>query len=732
MSWPKDDSKLNRVRALMKDQDVSALVVRAPDNVLYLTNYWCMKGYDVVVFPREGDPTLIALEPQLADAQRNSWTKDLKLFKGYDERDARPAPFRSLDLALETLKQRGLTDKVAVELNMGTQSADRMVGEPTTPTQFYLRRLSQSFWSGCGRDPLLSEARAIKTSQEIERMRLANELAALAMDYTREHMKPGMKESEVGGMYESFVHGLGVGYKGKVEMARAFTLVWSGKGIATFTATGDRPIQENEPTLFEIWVCVDGYWTDLTKNACPGTLTAPNIRNCSIFYCSVQRSGKLRARWSEFAGAGSSGPRANHRRRLSRAAFASDLSRGRRARARAALRSPGWNRHDQARNGPGDRAGHLLAGRRRTAAGRQFSDHRQRQRETLFRSRRFSSGVSALGRGSRTTLSTPTKARRTDLNPDLVQKILPQVKEDEIVAMSRDVINIPSPTGEELQMAQYMQSALQQLGLHVTWQEVEEARANVVGRWIGTGGGKNLMFNGHMDTSNTGREDFLTGLGYKPNAVVKDGFIYGLGIYNMKGALVCYTHAVKALQRAGVRLKGDVIIAAVAGEIEKTQWGEFKGKEYRGYGFGTHYLVNHGMLPDMCILGEPTDMHVVLEHFGSMWVRISCTGIYVHTAFCEGREEMNSIRRMHGLMEPILKWITTWEKQGVLRRQEGDRKSRRDSRRTCMAGQPDARKDGSFPRRTRPPDHSHERCAARGAAALSGTRKAASGFRTRV
>src|SRR5260370_33903974 len=129
----------------------------------------------------------------------------------------------------------------------------------------------------------------------------------------------------------------------------------------------------------------------------------------------------------------------------------------------------------------------------------------------------------------------------------------------------------------------------------------------------------------------------------------------------MKGALVCYTQAVKALLREGVKLKGDVIIAAVAGEIEKTQWGEFKGKQYRGYGFGTHYLVNHGILPDMCILGEPTDMHVVLEHFGSMWVRISSTGIYVHTAFCEGREEMNSIRRMYELMDPIMKWIAVWE-----------------------------------------------------------------------
>jgi Xaa-Pro dipeptidase len=273
MSWPIDEAKLTRVRALMKDQDVTALVVRAPDNLVYLTNYWCMKGYDAAVFPREGEPTLIALEPQLADAQRNSWTKDIRLFKSYDESDPRPPQYRALDLALKVLKERGLTDKIAVELNLGTQAADRMVGEPTTPTQTYFDAFGEVAGHVIDSTSLLNEARSIKTAQEIERMRLANELAALAMEYTRDHMRPGMKESEVGGMYESFVHGVGVGYKGKVEMARAFTLVWSGKGIATFTATGDRPIQKNEPTLFEIWVCVDGYWTDLTKNVCPGELT---------------------------------------------------------------------------------------------------------------------------------------------------------------------------------------------------------------------------------------------------------------------------------------------------------------------------------------------------------------------------------------------------------------------------------------------------------------------------
>ncbi len=251
----------------------------------------------------------------------------------------------------------------------------------------------------------------------------------------------------------------------------------------------------------------------------------------------------------------------------------------------------------------------------------------------------------------------------TRIRPDLAEAILAQVREEEIVTMACDVINIPSPTGEEREMGKYMRSAWEQMGLKVTWQEVEEGRANVIARWEGRGGGRNLMFNGHMDTSNSGREDFLAGIGYKPHAILRDGLLYGLGIYNMKGALVCYTQAVKALQRAGITLHGDIILAAVVGEIEKTQWGDFTGKEYRGYGAGTHYLVNHGVVPDMCILGEPTDMHVVLEHFGSLWVRISTAGNYVHTAFAAGKEDLNSILRMHRVLQVVQDWTPHWEEK---------------------------------------------------------------------
>src|SRR5512133_1562012 len=101
MPWPRDGTKLDRVRALMGAHDLDALVVRAPDNVLYLSNYWGMKGYEALVFPREGEPALISLEPSREDAERTAWTSDIRLFAGYDARDPRPPQARALDLAHE-------------------------------------------------------------------------------------------------------------------------------------------------------------------------------------------------------------------------------------------------------------------------------------------------------------------------------------------------------------------------------------------------------------------------------------------------------------------------------------------------------------------------------------------------------------------------------------------------------------------------------------------------------
>jgi Xaa-Pro aminopeptidase len=273
MSWPVDRQKLDRFRAMMAEQDLDAVVVRSPDNLVYLDSYWCMKGYDVLVFPARGEPVLIVLEPQLEEAGRASWSQDIRPFDGYHPNDPRPPWFRSRDLALEVLAEKDLSGRVGLELTQGTQAADRMVGEPTVPSQDWFDAFARRCREVVDCSALLARARAIKTDQEIERMRLAAELAAAAMGHVREQLRPGMTCAEVGAMYEGHVHANGIGYRGTVELARALTLVWSGSSIRTFTATSNAEVSEHEPTLLEIWVCADGYWCDLTKNAVPGELT---------------------------------------------------------------------------------------------------------------------------------------------------------------------------------------------------------------------------------------------------------------------------------------------------------------------------------------------------------------------------------------------------------------------------------------------------------------------------
>ena len=236
------------------------------------------------------------------------------------------------------------------------------------------------------------------------------------------------------------------------------------------------------------------------------------------------------------------------------------------------------------------------------------------------------------------------------------------IDRDRLVETASRMIGTHSFTGDEEGMARLMVELFEARGLHVQWQQVEDGRANALGTWAGAGGGPSLMFNGHMDTSYSGREPWLKNVrGFQPSAFVEDGRLYGLGISNMKGALACYVEAVSALQDAGVRLRGDVLLAAVCGEIEKTQHGDAQGSQYRGYAAGTRYLVSHGGVADMCLLGEPTEGKVVLGHFGALWLKVRVHGNFIHTAFSEGRRDENSIVRAHQVLDAILAWIPSWE-----------------------------------------------------------------------
>ena len=116
-----------------------------------------------------------------------------------------------------------------------------------------------------------------------------------------------------------------------------------------------------------------------------------------------------------------------------------------------------------------------------------------------------------------------TDARPTDA-------ITAAVDSGRLVDFAEAAISVPSFTGDEQAMAELMAETLTEMELHVQWQQVEDGRANVLGTLTGSGGGRTLMFNGHMDTSYSGREPWLRHVpGFQPAPFVEDGRLYGLG-----------------------------------------------------------------------------------------------------------------------------------------------------------------------------------------------------------
>lgn len=245
---------------------------------------------------------------------------------------------------------------------------------------------------------------------------------------------------------------------------------------------------------------------------------------------------------------------------------------------------------------------------------------------------------------------------------DACQRALDHVDADRLVKLAMDLVDIPSPTGSEKAVADFIYEKYQEFGLNASLQRAAEERYNVIGVLPGTGGGPTLMFCGHMDTSHTGEETVLEGEGYKcKSRIVEDKWIYGNGIFNMKSGVAGFTEAALAIKEANVLLKGDIILAAVVGEIEKAPVDEFQGEEYAGYGTGAKYLLSHGVTADMCIIAEPSGLRVIPGHLGTTWVKITTKGTFAHTAFAE--RAINANDKMIVVLNALEQWIPEYRQR---------------------------------------------------------------------
>lgn len=227
------------------------------------------------------------------------------------------------------------------------------------------------------------------------------------------------------------------------------------------------------------------------------------------------------------------------------------------------------------------------------------------------------------------------------------------INEQKLVDLTKKFVNISSSVGNEKEIALCFANELQSLGMRVRLQEVELDRYNVIGELKGSGNGAALMFCGHFDTSTTGKEGLFGGK-LIPDAYIEDGWIYGLGVSNMKNALAAYISAVDAVLKADAKLKGDLIISGVVGETERAPTDQYKGREYRGGGAGARYMMNHGVVADYCIIGEPTGMRLALGCTGYIFAKISTLGVPQHTWSKE--YGIDAIEKMVAVREALKNW----------------------------------------------------------------------------
>lgn len=165
-----------------------------------------------------------------------------------------------------------------------------------------------------------------------------------------------------------------------------------------------------------------------------------------------------------------------------------------------------------------------------------------------------------------------------------------------------------SATPEERRLAEYMAGQMAELGLDAKLMPVPGERLNAIGTLKGQGGGHSLLFNGHLDTN-----PVTEGWTVDPWAgKIDEEFIYGIGVSNMKAGDAAYFCALKTLIDAGIKLKGDVILTYVVGELQG--------------GIGTIAAIEQGVKADYFINSEPTDLQAVTLHVGSLMFVIELTG----------------------------------------------------------------------------------------------------------
>lgn len=244
------------------------------------------------------------------------------------------------------------------------------------------------------------------------------------------------------------------------------------------------------------------------------------------------------------------------------------------------------------------------------------------------------------------------------------EKVLERIDAQEIAALALELGNIDSPTGEEAAIAAFLEEWLTGHGFQPKRVGMLTERPNVMAVHRGSGGGKSLLFNSHMDTA-IWHGDLRMREPEDPifHSAWRDGdLLHGYGVMNDKGPMAAWLIAVLAIKQAGVQLCGDVVLTMVSGEIGNEPVDEFQGLAYGGgKDLGARYLAVHGGVADYALVAEATGFNLGWVEAGKAFCKIRLLGERsLYTPFVPPSGGPNAIFKAGKVFDAWESWVKAY------------------------------------------------------------------------
>lgn len=253
------------------------------------------------------------------------------------------------------------------------------------------------------------------------------------------------------------------------------------------------------------------------------------------------------------------------------------------------------------------------------------------------------------------------------------------IDRDELVQLTLDMCNIESPAGREAEIGAFVFNWMQEKGFEPRKIGMFPDRFNVLGVLPGRGDGYSLIFNSHVDTGRSKQDRWSI---RNPDAAINHGAwldgdtLYGEGVVNDKGPLAAFLIAAKAIKQAGIKLRGDLLLSAVPGEIGYEAVDEFQAPQYLSKEVGTRYLIQHGGVADYALVAEGTDFRYAAIEAGKAFFKITVYGDdQYYTPFVPDANvdaaHPNAIVRAALLVPALQEWARRYERRFTYKSKDG-------------------------------------------------------------